>query len=44
MLFHLKTSAALMLAAYLVSDEAIALLHPHQARHQLLCWRRFQPQ
>jgi hypothetical protein len=32
MLFHLKTSAALMLAAYIVSDEARALLHPRQPR------------
>jgi hypothetical protein len=32
MVFHLKTSAALMLAAYLVSDEARALLRPRQVK------------
>jgi hypothetical protein len=32
MVFHLKTSAALMLAAYLVTDEARALLRPRQVR------------
>jgi hypothetical protein len=32
MVFHLKTSAALMLAAYLVTDEARALLHPRQVK------------
>ena len=31
-IFHLKTSAALMLAAYLVTDEARALLHPRQVK------------
>ena len=32
MVFHLKTSAALMLAAYLVTDEARALLHPREVK------------
>ena len=32
MVFHLKTSAALMMAGYLVSDEARALLHPRQVK------------
>ncbi len=32
MVFHLKTGAALMLAAYLVTDEARALLHPRQVK------------
>jgi hypothetical protein len=32
MVFHLKTSAALMLAGYLVTDEARALLHPRQVK------------
>jgi hypothetical protein len=35
MLFHLKTSAALMLAAYLVTDEARALLRPRQVKPAL---------
>jgi hypothetical protein len=35
-LFHLKTSAALMLAAYLVSDEVRSLLQPHQVKPELI--------
>ena len=35
-LFALKTSAALMLAAYLVSDEVRALLQPHQVKPELV--------